>query len=236
MIADHEDTSDPHALYAASHDHYTNSQVAVLRANVLRTELVSSTIPASHTLTMHYILIFSAKVHEYNKMVEAHNLMDTAQQLTHFKNYIRSVSELNQTSNAIDILSADKALDPLVEIQMYKRYAQRVDDATARNSSRGNRRQAFESETLPIEVNKATSSTYDIGDEWFEGLSDDDPRASYEAYAAFCGMRMNRKTWDSLSQSDKEGWDNISQADKDTILRFRPLPVRYSTSTTQSDT
>ena len=112
MIADHEDTSDPHALYAASHDHYTNSQVAVLRANVLRTELVSSTIPASHTLTMHYILIFSAKVHEYNKMVKLHNLMDTAQQLTHFKNYIHSVSKLDQTSTAIDILSADKALDP----------------------------------------------------------------------------------------------------------------------------
>lgn len=60
----------------------------------------------------YYILTFFAKVHEYNKMVKLHNLMDTAQQLTHFKNYIHSVSKLDQTSTAIDILSADKALDP----------------------------------------------------------------------------------------------------------------------------
>ena len=139
MVTDHDVTKDPQALYAALLNHYTNSQTAVLRANKLRSDVLSSTIPATrtHTLT-YYILAFYSRVHEYNRMVKDHNKMDGAQQLTHFKNYIRSVTELEQTSTAIDILSAEKTLTPAIEIQLYKNYVERIDEAMTTNLSHGN--------------------------------------------------------------------------------------------------
>ena len=157
MVTAHDVTKDPQVLYAALLNHYTNSQTAVLRANKLRSEIVSSTIPATrpHTLT-HYILFFYSNVHEYNKMVKAHNKMEEAQQLTHFKNFICSVTELEQTSTAIDILLAEKTLTPAVEIQLYKNYAERIGEATTPKLSRGNQRKVFESESVPVEVNAAS--------------------------------------------------------------------------------
>ena len=88
--------------YAALRKHYTTSQVAVLRANALPSDIVSTAIPAVRTQTlMYYILAFFAKVREYNKIVPSHNIMDDAQQLTHFKNHIHIVTELKQTTVAI---------------------------------------------------------------------------------------------------------------------------------------
>ena len=217
MISNHGATIDPQALYAALHDHYTNSQVAVLRANELRTEPVSSTIPTTraHTL-MHYILIFFAKVHEYNKMVKVHNLMDPTQQLTHFTRITSAVSpSLIKPPLPSTPFQQIRQLIPLLKYRC--------------TSAMHNVSTMPQHETRPvvidfnIEVNQAHSSTYNFGDELFEGLTNDDPRASYEAYATFYGMYMNHKTWDSLSQSDKESWDKISQAGKNTILCSRPL-------------
>ena len=66
-------------------------------------------------------------------------------------------------------------------------------------------------------LHEAASPAYDIYDE-----SSDDDYPSYEAYAAFVrGMKMNLKTWSSLSKADKDVWDKITQQGKDTILRSR---------------
>lgn len=116
----------------------------------------------------------------------------------------------------------NKALDPDVEIRMYRNYSQRIDDATIRNLKRRNQCTVFESESLPAEIHEANTSSYDIGNEFFEGLSYNDPRAEYKAYAAFHGMKMNIEAWSSLSKADQDGWDKISQPGKDTILCSQP--------------
>ena len=72
--------------------------------------------------------------------------IDETDQLIHFKNYIKSVKELEKTTTAIDIITAEKALSPEVETLMYKNYAVRIDEAASTNLPRGNRRQVFESE------------------------------------------------------------------------------------------
>ena len=158
--------------------------------------------------------------------------IDETDQLIHFKNYIKSVKELEKTTTAIDIITAEKALSPEVETKMYKNYATRIDEAASTNLSRGNRRQVFESESVPLEANgtfmanadfeayEAAFSAYDVPD---DSPGDDIP--SFEAYVAFIrGMKMNRKAWSSLTQEDKDAWDKITQKDKDIILRSRPLP------------
>ena len=233
MVEKFDTSKDPQALYAALLKHYTDSQAAVLQANTLRGEIVGTRIPATraHSLT-HYILSFYSKIHEYNKMDRNYNKMDEADQLIHFKNYIKSVKELEQTTTAIDVITSEKALSPEVEILMYKNYAVRIDEAASTNLSRGNRRQVFESELVPLKANaalmmnvdfeayEATFSAYDVPDD-----SPDDDIPSYEAYVAFIrGMKMNRKAWSSLTQEDKDTWDKITQKGKDIILRSRPLP------------
>ena len=151
MVDEFDTSKDPQALYAAllNLKHYTDSQqAAVLRANTLRGEIVGTRILATraHSLTQ-YILSFYSKIHEYNKMVPDCNKMDEADQLIHFKNYMKSVKELvEQTTTAIDVITAEKALSPEVETLMYKNYAVRIDEAASTNLPRGNRRQVFESE------------------------------------------------------------------------------------------
>ena len=138
----------------------------------------------------------------------------------------------------IDILSSEKTLSPAVEILLYKNYADRINEATTTNLSRGNKRQVFESESVPLEanatsminadfeVNEAASSAHDVPDD-----SSDDNSLSYEAYVAFNhGMKMNRKTWSSLSQADQDTWDKISQQGKDTILRSCMTPCHNNTT------
>ena len=133
-----------------------------------------------------------------------------------------------------------------VLIQMYKNYAERIHEAASTNLSSGNKRQVFEFETVPLEanaasvmredfeINKAASYAYDSQDD-----SSDVELHSYEAYVAFVrGMKMNRRTWSSLTQEDKDPWDKITQKGKDTILRSRPLPrgARNNAPWTPNDT
>ena len=158
--------------------------------------------------------------------------MDETDQLIHFKNYIKNVKELEQTTTAIDVITAQKALSPEVEIEMYKNYATLIDVAASSNLSRSNKRQVFESESVPLEANaafmtnadfeayEAAFSAYNVPDD-----SPDDDIPSFEAYVAFTrGMKINRKAWSSLTQEDKDAWDKITQKGKDIILRSRPLP------------
>ena len=82
----------------------------------------------------------------------------------------------------------------------------------------------FQSESTPLEVHETNTSSYNTGDDLFEGLTYDDPCAEYEVFAAFWEMRMNLKAWTSLFKANQEAWDKITQAGKDTILCSCPPP------------
>ena len=207
LVRLYESSQDAQKVLELLVKHYQDSAAADIRATELFAGITGERIAESRRKPLVTLITeWNNKVLQYNKLSD--NPMSPKDRLTHLKNYVSTVDELDDVSSNARIQGTLNGA-PITPDKHYQLYLLRATDVDARQKREAfaHRRRIHQAEgTYEAHVHE-TEATFD-----------------YEAYLAAGNplprLSLDRETFHSLSPSGKKGWDLLSYKEKQTILGY----------------
>ena len=221
IVRKYASSSDAQKVYGELRTHYQQSITGTKRAEHLQKLITTSKIPEVRNKTLQtYIAEWKKWVQEHNKIAAVK--MDGPTQLTHLKNYVKNVDDLDGVSSLARVLASynggGTAITATNEIGIYEATAVELDNKEKERLFNRERRLANQTMSL---------GAYGDDEDEIVDVGDDVESFDYEVYLTRYGTQrhykrysLDKQTWDQIPPREQEIYDQLSNATKDLIIGY----------------